>query len=61
LHVGAELGNRPGARSRSDRRATRRPSRSGRLVERNDGKPFDRRAIRPDLVIVAEGLLALPA
>jgi site-specific recombinase XerD len=34
--------------------ATRPPSRSGRLVERNDGKPFDRRTIHRYVVAAAK-------
>ncbi len=35
-------------------RATRGPARSGRLVERDDGKPFDRRTIHRYVAAVAK-------
>ncbi len=38
----------------TDHRATRGPPRSGRLVERNDGQPFDRRTIHRYVTAVAK-------
>ena len=37
-----------------DYRAMRGPSRSGHLVERDDGKPFDRRTIQRYVATVAK-------